>query len=140
MKKILTLVFFVSTISLVAQEKKDYVRSSLHMHLVDDFSFDNGEQVLLSYNKFKFPENYNDHRIDLKKIKLSEYELSDEEKAAAGKKKSLLGEALSDVASETVAASTGGLVKMQDNSMVKLQLDKYNRNNKIAHELIKKMV
>tara|TARA_Y100000996_G_scaffold309504_1_gene246104 strand:+ start:1722 stop:2981 length:1260 start_codon:yes stop_codon:yes gene_type:complete len=138
MKKILTLVFFVSTISLVAQEKKDYVRSSLHMHLVDDFSFDNGEQVLLSYNKFKFPENYNDHRIDLKKIKLSEYELSDEEKAAAGKKKSLLGEALSDVASETVAASTGGLVKMQDNSMVKLQLDKYNRNNKIAHELIKK--
>jgi hypothetical protein len=138
MKKILTFMFFLSTIALVAQEKKDFVRSSLHMHLVDDFSFNNGEQVLQSYNKFKFPENYNDHRIDLKKIKLSEFELSEEEKAAAGKKKSLLGEALSDVASETVASSTGGLVKMQDNSMVKLQLEKYNKEKKIAHELIKK--
>ena len=140
MKKIFTLFLFLTTINLVAQEKKDFVRSSLHMHLVDDFAFDNGEQVLQSYNKFKFPENYNDHRIDLKKIKLSEFELSDEEKAAAGKKKSLLGEALSDVASETVAASTGGLVKMQDNSMVKLQLDKYNKEKKDSSRANKKMV
>ncbi|MDG1160953.1 MAG: hypothetical protein P8M76_02660, partial [Flavobacteriaceae bacterium] len=46
--------------------------------------------------------------------------------------------AISDAASGAVEGSTGGLVKAQDNSMVKLQLNKYNKSNQIAHELIKK--
>jgi hypothetical protein len=125
-------------ILLLAQAKKDFVRSSLHMHLVDDFSFDNGDKVLNSYNKFQFPQNYNDHRIDLNKIKLSEYELTDEEIEASGKKKSLLGDAISDAAKGAVDGSTGGLVNVQDNSIVKLQLNKYNTSNKMAHEIIKK--
>ena len=136
-KTVLTLLLVIPNL-LMAQQKKDFVRSSLHMHLVDDFSFDNGDKVLDSYNKFQFPQNYNDHRINLNKIKLSEYELTDEEKASSGKKKSLLGAAISDAASGAVEGSTGGLVKAQDNSMVKLQLNKYNKSNQIAHELIKK--
>ena len=128
---------FISVL-IYGQQKKDFVRSSLHMHLIDDFSFDNGDKVLNSYNKFKFPQNYNDHRIDLNKIKLSEYELTDEEKAASGKKKSLLGDAIGDAAKGAVEGSTGGLVKVQDNSMVKLQLNKYNTSNKMAHKIIKK--
>jgi hypothetical protein len=138
MKKTVLILLLVIPSLLVAQAKKDFVRSSLHMHLVDDFSFDNGDKVLDSYNKFQFPQNYNDHRIVLNKIKLSEYELTDKEKASSGKKKSLLGAAISDAASGAVEGSTGGLVKAQDNSMVKLQLNKYNTSNKIAHELIKK--
>lgn len=138
MKKTVLILLLVIPNLLLAQQKKDFVRSSLHMHLVDDFSFDNGDKVLNSYNKFQFPQNYNDHRIDLNKIKLSEYELTDEEKAASGKKKSLLGDAIADAAKGTVEGSTGGLVKVQDNSMVKLQLNKYNTSNKMAHEIIKK--
>ena len=138
MKKTVLILLLVIPSLLVAQAKKDFVRSSLHMHLVDDFSFDNGDKVLDSYNKFQFPQNYNDHRIALNKIKLSEYELTDEEKASSGKKKSLLGDAISDAASGAIEGSTGGLVKAQDNSMVKLQLNKYNKSNKIAHELVKK--
>lgn len=138
MKKTVLILLLVIPNLLLAQQKKDFVRSSLHMHLVDDFSFDNGDKVLNSYNKFQFPQNYNDHRIDLNKIKLSEYELTDEEKAASGKKKSLLGDAIADAAKGAVEGSTGGLVKVQDNSMVKLQLNKYNTSNKMAHEIIKK--
>ena len=123
MKKTVLILLLVIPSLLVAQAKKDFVRSSLHMHLVDDFSFDNGDKVLDSYNKFQFPQNYNDHRIALNKIKLSEYELTDEEKASSGKKKSLLGDAISDAASGAIEGSTGGLVKAQDNSMVKLQLN-----------------
>ena len=73
MKKTALILLLTTPILLLAQAKKDFVRSSLHMHLVDDFSFDNGDKVLNSYNKFQFPQNYNDHRIDLNKIKLSEY-------------------------------------------------------------------
>ena len=138
MKKTVLILLLAAPILLLAQAKKDFVRSSLHMHLVDDFSFDNGDKVLNSYNKFQFPQNYNDHRIDLNKIKLSEYELTDEEIEASGKKKSLLGDAFSDAAKGAVEGSTGGLVKVQDNSMVKLQLNKYNTSNKMAHEIIKK--
>lgn len=138
MKKIFPLILFIFSTLIFAQEKKDYVRSSLHMHLVDDFSFENGDKVLMSYKKFEFPQNYNDHRIDLNKIKLSEFELTDEEKEAAGKKKSLIGGALADAAKGAVAESTAGLVKVQDNSMVKLQLDKYIKEKKMGHELIKK--
>ena len=71
-KTVLTLLLVIPNL-LMAQQKKDFVRSSLHMHLVDYFSFDNGDKVLDSYNKFQFPQNYNDHRINLNKIKLSEY-------------------------------------------------------------------
>jgi hypothetical protein len=138
MKKTVLILLLAAPILLLAQAKKDFVRSSLHMHLVDDFSFDNGDKVLNSYNKFQFPQNYNDHRIDLNKIKLSEYELTDEEKKASGKKESLLGDAISEAAKGAVEGSTGGLVKVQDNSMVKLQLNKYNTSNKMAHEIIKK--
>ena len=138
MKKTVLILLLAAPILLLAQAKKDFVRSSLHMHLVDDFSFDNGDKVLNSYKKFQFPQNYNDHRIDLNKIKLSEYELTDEEIEASGKKKSLLGDAISDAAKGSVEGITGGLVKVQDNSMVKLQLNKYNTSNKMAHEIIKK--
>jgi hypothetical protein len=117
-----------------SQEKKDFVRSSLHLHLVDDFSFENGDYVLKSYEKFDFPENYNNHTIDLKKIKLSEYELTEEEKKANGKKDNLLG----SIVKESVNESTGGLIKIQDNSMVKLQLDKYIDSTKIPLRLVKK--
>lgn len=133
MKK-LNLIIFLFPLFLFSQEKKDFVRSSLHLHLVDDFDFNNGEIILKSYEKFEFPENYNNHTIDLRKVKLSDYELSDNEKKAAGKGNNLLG----NMGSELVQGSTAGLIKIQDNSLVKLQLDKYINENKIALKLFQK--
>ena len=51
MKKLILLFSLIPTL-ILSQEKKDYVRSSLHLHLVDDFEFENGDKVLNSYNKF----------------------------------------------------------------------------------------
>ena len=84
-------------------------------------------------DKDHFPENYNNHSIDLNKIRLENWQLSEEEMAAAGKSNNALGNAMSQSAS----GATGGALKIQDNSMVKLQLDKYIAEKKIAHELIK---
>ena len=136
MKKLLSLLL-MAPLLLMAQDKNDYTRSSLHLHLVDDFSFESGDYVLRSYEKFHkdhFPENYNNHSIDLNKIRLENWQLSEEEMAAAGKSNNALGNAMSQSASD----ATGGTLKIQDNSMVKLQLDKYIAEKKIAHELIKK--
>ncbi|MGY8887270.1 MAG: hypothetical protein ACKVGT_10665 [Flavobacteriales bacterium] len=130
-------IFLVVPSLLLAQDKNDYTRSSLHLHLVDDFNFEGGNYVLKSYEKFYnqyFPENYNNHTIHLNKIRLENWELTDNEMESAGKKNSLLA----DVASQTVTESTGGVLKVQDNAMVKLQLDKYIAANKVAHELVKK--
>ena len=45
---------------------------------------------------------------------------------------------LGNTISTGVQASTGGLLKIQDNSMVQLQLEKYISSEKIAHKLVKK--
>lgn len=134
MKTLIKFLLIFISLNVYSQQKNDYVRSSLHLHLVDDFDFENGEYVLKSYNKFIFPENYNDHTISERKVKLSEFELTEEEKKSAGKKDNLLG----DIAKSSVEGSTGGLLKIQDNSMVKLQLDKYISERKIPLELVKK--
>ena len=39
MKKLILLFSLIPTL-ILSQEKKDYVRSSLHLHLVDDFEFE----------------------------------------------------------------------------------------------------
>jgi hypothetical protein len=134
MKNLIKVLLIFISLNVYSQQKNEYVRSSLHLHLVDDFDFENGEFVLKSYNKFNFPENYNDHTISERKVKLSEYELTDEEKAVAGKKDNIIG----DIVKSSVEGSTGGLLKIQDNSMVKLQLDKYISKRKIPFELVKK--
>lgn len=134
MKKIISIILLIHSLAIFSQQQEGYTRSSLHLTLVDDFDFEGGEYVLESYKKFKFPENYNNHTIDLMKIKLTEFELTAEEKAENGKESSLLGDELKASASE----STGGLVKIQDNSMVKLQLDKFIAEKNVANELVKK--
>ena len=65
MKKLLSLLL-MAPLLLMAQDKNDYTRSSLHLHLVDDFSFESGDYVLRSYEKFHkdhFPENYNNRSL-----------------------------------------------------------------------------
>ena len=55
MKKTVLILLLVIPSLLLAQQKKDFVRSSLHMHLVDDFSFDNGDKVLEFLQQVSIP-------------------------------------------------------------------------------------
>ena len=84
MKNFSPIILLFICFNLAAQQKNDYTRSSLHLHLVDDFDYENGDYVLDSYEKFEFSDNYNDHTIDFRKVKLSEFELTDAEKDVAG--------------------------------------------------------
>lgn len=125
------LLFVLSIIPLKAQENT-FIRSSLHMVLIDDFNFENAEAVLASYEKFPFPENYNDHRIDFNKVKLEDYLLTEDEELSYGVKKSLAAEVLSE---STTDASEGII---QDNSKVHYQLMKFIDQKKLAHEFLRK--
>ena len=62
-----------------AQETKEgYQRSSLHIINIDKLNFDNAAKVQASYNKYPFPEKYDDHRIGNNSVNLGGYKLTQE--------------------------------------------------------------
>ena len=116
-----------------AQETKEgYQRSSLHIINIENLNFDNAAKVQASYNKYPFPEKYDDHRIGNNSVNLGGYKLTQEEKDALGIKESELGKGLSGA----VSSATAGI--LEDNSQVKNELDKFIKETKVAQELVKK--
>jgi hypothetical protein len=110
-----------------------FIRSSLHMVMIEDFNFNNGPLVKNSFEKYPFPEGvYNNHNVNQKYLDLTQYILTPEEEIQYGVNKSKGGKLLSDVAT----ASTAGII--QDNSKVEYQLLKFINQKKFAHELLKK--
>ena len=109
------------TINVVkAQDVKEgYQRSSLHIINIENLNFDNAAKVQASYNKYPFPDKYDDHRISSNSVNLSAYKLTQEEKDALGIKDSELGNALSGA----LSSATAGI--LENNSQVKYELDKY---------------
>lgn len=133
MKKIYTLLTLSLVISTGFAQGDTFIRSSLHMALIEDFGFDNGPLVRQAYDAYPFPIGaYNDHRIPLNQLSLSQYELTPEEELAYGVNKTATGAALSELGT----GLTAGIV--QDNSKVEYQLMKYIDQNKMAHGLIRK--
>jgi len=122
------------TINVVkAQDVKEgYQRSSLHIINIENLNFDNAANVQASYNKYPFPDKYDDHRISSNSVNLSAYKLTQEEKDALGIKDSELGNALSGA----LSSATAGI--LENNSQVKYELDKYIKDKKIARELVRK--
>jgi len=122
------------TINVVkAQDVKEgYQRSSLHIINIENLNFDNAAKVQASYNKYPFPDKYDDHRISSNSVNLSAYKLTQEEKDALGIKDSELGNALSGA----LSSATAGI--LEHNSQVKYELDKYIKDKKIARELVRK--
>lgn len=117
----------------IAQETKEgYRRSSLHIINIENLNFDNAAKVQASYNKYPFPDKYDDHRIGSNSVNLSAYKLTQEEKDALGIKDSELGDALSGAISSATAEI------LEDNSQVKNELDKFIKDKKVAQELVKK--
>ena len=87
-----------------AQETKEgYQRSSLHIINIENLKFDNAAKVQASYNKYPFPEKYDDHRIGNNSVNLGGYKLTQEEKDALGIKESELGKGLSGAVSSATA-------------------------------------
>jgi hypothetical protein len=116
-----------------AQETKEgYQRSSLHIINIENLNFDNAAKVQASYNKYPFPEKYDDHRIGNNSVNLGGYKLTQVEKDALGIKESELGKGLSGA----ISSATAGI--LEDNSQVKNELDKFIKETKVAQELVKK--
>ncbi len=118
---------------LFAQESKEgYQRSSLHIINIENLNFDNAAKVQASYNKYPFPDKYDDHRVANNSVNLGAYKLTPEEKEALGIKESELGKGLSSA----ISSSTAGI--LEDNSQVKNELDKFIKDKKVAQDLVKK--
>ena len=136
LKIILPLILLLSIQIVSAQKVKEeipaYQRSSLHNILVVGDSFDNSDVVANAYQSWPFPDKYNDHRIDLNSVNLSDYKLTDEEIEKLGIKKSGAGKLVSGAASD----ATAGIIA--DNSQVKFELDKFISSKKLPYELVNK--
>ena len=85
MKYTLTLFTFLAiTLTVFAQKKTSiddvkYRRNSLATILLSDGNYENKDKVLNAYASYKFPEQYDDHRIDVKSADLTSFILTEEE-------------------------------------------------------------
>lgn len=123
---ILTMVVSIGLATTLIAQTKDgateikYRRSSLHTILIESENFPRKETVLKAYNNAPFPDKYNNHTIGTKSFEPKKYAITDEERAAAGKKKSVLGKAGNERAD------------------MPLVIDKYFKENKVANQLAAK--
>ena len=133
MKKIIKIIIAMLFIHNIYGQDDTFIRSSLHMVMIEDFNFNNGPLVKNSFEKYPFPEGvYNNHNVNQKYLDLTQYILTPEEEVKYGVNKSGGEKLLSDVAT----ASSAGII--QDNSKVEYQLLKFINQKKFAHELLKK--
>lgn len=125
-------ILFTNNVAYAQEAKEGYQRSSLHIINIENLNFDNAAKVQASYNKYPFPDKYDDHRISNNSVNIDAYKLTQEEKDALGIKDSELGNALSGA----LSSATAGI--LENNSQVKYELDKYIKDKKIAQELVRK--
>lgn len=133
----LSLVQFYSASSqeIIADKGTKYRRSSLHTILLESGNFPQKDVVVNSYMRMPFPENYDNHEIDIRLLDPNLYKLTAEEKAAleGGKKTSALGSMLKQAGSEL----TGGIIDSMASDMPDI-LAKAIKENKIANKLVAK--
>jgi len=134
---ILAVIYFMAilltnNVAYAQEAKEGYQRSSLHIINIENLNFDNAAKVQASYNKYPFPDKYDDHRLSNNSVNLGGYKLTQEEKDALGIKESELGKGLSSM----ISSATAGI--LENNSQVQYELDKYIKETKLAKELVKK--
>jgi hypothetical protein len=134
---ILAVIYFMAilltnNVAYAQEAKEGYQRSSLHIINIENLNFENAAKVQASYNKYPFPDKYDDHRLSNNSVNLGGYKLTQEEKDALGIKESELGKGLSSM----LSSATGGI--LENNSQVQYELDKYIKETKLAKELVKK--
>jgi hypothetical protein len=127
-----TAIMLTSNLVIAQTTKEGYQRSSLHIINIENSNFDNAAKVQASYNKYPFPDKYDDHRIGHNSVNLNVYKLNQQEKDALGINESELGKGLNSA----ISSSTAGI--LEDNSQVKYELDKFIKDQKVAQSLVKK--
>jgi hypothetical protein len=136
---ILTIIsFIVLAIASKAQSKDGaqdikYRRSSLHTILMESGYFPRKDTVMKAYNNAPFPDKYNDHTIGAKSFDPKKYAITDEERSAAGKKQSAVGNLFKGMASQ----ATAGIVDSTATD-VPLIIFKYFKEARIANQLVAK--
>jgi hypothetical protein len=125
-------ILLTNNVAYAQEAKEGYQRSSLHIINIENLNFENAAKVQASYNKYPFPDKYDDHRLSNNSVNLGGYKLTQEEKDALGIKESELGKGLSSM----LSSATGGI--LENNSQVQYELDKYIKETKLAKELVKK--
>jgi len=141
MKYTLTLFTFLAiTLTVFAQKKKSiddvkYQRNSLSTFLVSDGDYDNKDKVLSAYANYKFPDKYNDHRIDLNDIDLSSVVFNDEEMEVIYTD---LGETKESFDQKMVVAKTFFGDKYKDERLTLYKIKKFLSSNKIDAKIINK--
>jgi len=141
MKYTLTLFTFLAiTLTVFAQKKKSiddvkYQRNSLSTFLVSDGDYENKDKVLQSYKNYKFPDKYNDHRIDLNDIDLSSVVFNDEEMEVIYTD---LGETKESFDQKTVVAKTFFGDNYKDERLTLYKIKKFLSSNKIGAKMVGK--
>ena len=142
MKKNLTLIVLLGlslglTNTLQAQEEAPkelkYRRSSLHLILLESEDFPRKETVIKAYHESPFPEKYNNHSIALGSINPASYVLTEEEKVAAGTKRSGLG----NMGASMLSGATAGIID-KDAADMPVITNKIVKDKKIANQLVAK--
>jgi hypothetical protein len=131
---VLFLFITVTAQDINAEKGVKYRRSSLHTILLESGNFPQKDVVINAYVKMPFPDNYNNHALDLKTLNPDPYKLTAEEKLALnGENESQFKSMLKQAGSEL----TGGIIDSLAKDMPGI-LAKAIKEQKIANQLVAK--
>lgn len=135
-KGLLIIVFLMGLAPIVFSQgdQVKYRRSSLHMVLVESETFPKKELVMKAWNNYPFPDKYNEHTVEAKLFDPSKYEVTAEDRAAAGMKEESKAAALA----KSSASETSGGVVTGDNAEMPIKIEKFIKDSKIANQMVAK--
>ncbi len=121
-----------------------YRRSSLSMVLIESDDFPNKEDVINSWNKYPFPDKYNEHQIELSSINIESITLSENDYKKAG----FYNDTLTNVLQITKASAslkplrylnpqqTIAVITATEKQEFQIKLDKAIKEQKVAKQLV----
>jgi hypothetical protein len=133
-------VLFFASLTTFAQEELKYRRSSLSMILVESHKLPNNEKIEEAYANFPFPDKYNEHNIEQLSFTPTAYEITDEDRiAAGGKAPSKGGKMMGKIGGGMLKSNTGGLVDLDTLAKdVPLQIERFIQDKEVAKQLVAK--
>jgi hypothetical protein len=140
-KKTTSALLLVATFNSMAQDAEPelkYRRSSLCMIMVESASLPNSEKVAAAYAKHPFPDKYNEHGVGLESFDPTVYAITDDDRiAAGGKKSSAIGNAFAQAGAESLKSATGDIVDIDTLAKdVPLQIQKFIEEKQIAKHIV----
>ncbi|MGB4654895.1 MAG: hypothetical protein ACOXZ9_07215 [Bacteroidales bacterium] len=143
MNQNLLIIFFITIFlntnlySQITDNQIQYKRSSLHLGIVNSGIADKSEYVLQAYDKYPFPDKYNNHIVDVPVFTPDNYELTEEERVLHN----VQDEEINAEADEYLKEATSGFIDNKsgrENMIIHVKLDKYFNETKLANKLVAK--